>query len=123
MTIYTLDARGTAGAGGRTVPDASVALGNLSMAGETGEEGLEVLATETGGLPLRHTDNFAAAMASVATDTSTYYVLAYSPEQQVFDGHYRAIQIKTSWKGLTVRARRGYVASPLPRPKPVRTGG
>ena len=123
VTIYTLDARGTAGAGGRTVPDASVALGNLSMAGETGEEGLEVLATATGGLPLRHTDNFAAAMASVAADTSTYYVLAYSPEQQVFDGRYRTIQIKTSWKGLAVRARRGYVATPLPRPKPVRTGG
>jgi len=122
VTIYTLDARGTAGAGGRTVPDASVALGNLSMAGETGEEGLEVLATATGGLPLRHTDNFAAAMASVAADTSTYYVLAYSPEQQVFDGRYRTIQIKTSWKGLAVRARRGYVATPLPRPKPVRTG-
>ena len=32
-------------------------------------------------------------------------------------------QLRTTWKGLSVRARRGYVATPLPRPKPVRTGG
>ena len=82
-----------------------------------------MLAAETGGLPLRHTDNFAAAMASVAADTSTYYVLAYSPENSVLDGRYRTIQLRTTWKGLSVRARRGYVATPLPRPKPVRTGG
>jgi VWFA-related protein len=93
------------------------------MAGDTGEEGLDVLANATGGLPLRHTDNFAGAMASVAADTSTYYVLAYAPENAVFDGRYRAIELKTLWKGLSVRARRGYVATPLPRPRPVRTGG
>jgi VWFA-related protein len=123
VTIYTLDARGTSGAGGRTVADASVALGNLSMSGETGEEGLDILATATGGLALRHTDNFPAAMSAVAADTSTYYVLAYSPENAVLDGSYRAILVKTSWKGLSVRARRGYVATPLPRQRPVRTGG
>ena len=33
------------------------------------------------------------------------------------------IEIKTTWKGLTIRARRGYVATPLPRPRPVNTGG
>jgi VWFA-related protein len=123
VTIYTLDARGTSGTGGRTVPDASVALGNLSMSGETGEEGLDILANATGGLPLRHTDNFAGAMASIAADTSTYYVLAYSPENAVLDGGYRKIEVRTSWKGLSVRARRGYVATPLPHPRPVRTGG
>ena len=123
VTIYTLDARGTAGTAARTMADASVSLGSLSMAGDSAEEGLDMLAAETGGLPLRHTDNFAGAMASVAEDTSTYYVLAYSPENSVLDGRYRTIQLRTTWKGLSVRARRGYVATPLPRPKPVRTGG
>ncbi len=122
VTIYTLDARGTTRTAGRTIADASVALGSLSMVGDTGEEGLDVLATATGGLPLRHTDNFAGAMASIAEDTSTYYVLAYSPENAAADGRYRAIELKTSWKGLRVRARRGYVATPLPGPKAVRTG-
>jgi VWFA-related protein len=123
VTIYPLAARGTAGTGGRTLAAASVALGNLSMSGETGEEGLDTLAKATGGLPLRHTDNFAAAMASIASDTSTYYVLAYSTDNTVLDGRYRPIEVKTSWKGLTVRARRGYVATPLPRPRAIRTGG
>jgi VWFA-related protein len=123
VTIYTLDARGTSGTGGRTIADASVSLGSLSMDGDSAEEGLDILASETGGLPLRHTDDFAAAMASVADDTSTYYVLAYSPDNAVLDGRYRTIQLRTTWKGLSVRARRGYVATPLPRPKSVRIGG
>jgi VWFA-related protein len=123
VTIYTLDARGTTGTGGRTLADASVALGSLSMVGDTGEEGLNILATDTGGLPLRNTDNFASAMESVAKDTSTYYVLAYAAENAAPDGRYRLIELKTSWKGLSVRARRGYVATPLPPSKPLRTGG
>jgi VWFA-related protein len=120
VTIYTLDARGTSGTGGRTVADASVTLGGLSMAGDSAEDGLDLLATVTGGLPLRHTDNFVGAMTAVAEDTSTYYVLAYAPENTVLDGRYRSIKVKTSWKGLSVRARGGYVATPLPRPKALR---
>jgi hypothetical protein len=53
-------------------------------------------------------------------DTSSYYVLAYSPENSVLDGKYRRILLKTKWSGLQVRARRGYVASPLPANKQLR---
>ena len=76
VAIYTVDARGMSGTGGRTLADASVALGSLSMAGDSAEDGLDILATETGGLALRHTDDLAGAMTTVASDTSTYYVLA-----------------------------------------------
>jgi VWFA-related protein len=117
VTIYSIDARGTAGAGTRTVPDATVSIGSLSLDGDSAESGLDVLAAETGGRSFRHMDDLTAVMASVAEDTSTYYVLAYSPDNPVLDGRFRKIALKTSWKGLTIRARRGYVATPLPPPK------
>ena len=86
------------------------------------EEGLNLLATETGGLPIRHTDDLASALNTVASDTSTYYVLAYSSDNTTLDGRYRKIDLRTTWKGLSIRARRGYVATPLPTPRQLRSG-
>ena len=121
ITLYTLNARGTQAAGGRILPDASVPRGTISTLGDTSEEGLDALAAETGGLAFRRTDNFEGALASIAADTSTYYVLAYSPENTTLDGTFRRIALQSKWKGLTLRARRGYVATPLPPPRAIRT--
>ena len=60
-------------------------------------------------------------LTQLAADTSTYYVLAYSPENTTLDGKFRRITLKVKWEGLSVRARRGYVASPLPPAKQLRT--
>jgi len=122
VTIYTVNARGTRGAGGRIMPDASVSMGSLSLHGDSSEEGLDILAGQTGGVAYRHRDDVTAELKEVASDTSTYYVLAYSPENSVLDNKFRKIELKTKWAGLTVRARRGYVASPLPPPKQTRSG-
>jgi VWFA-related protein len=121
ITVYALNVRGTVGAGGRIVADASIPRGSLSTQGDTSEEGLDVLAAETGGMSIRHTDNFGGALGSIAQDTSTYYVLAYVPANATLDGKFRRIELKTKWKGLEVRARRGYTATPLPAPKGIRT--
>ena len=102
------------------MPDASVSRGTFSLHGDTSEEGLDILAGQTGGVAYRHSDDLSAELKLVASDTSTYYVLAYSPENTVLDGKFRKIELKTKWAGLTVRARRGYVASPLPPPKQLR---
>ena len=121
VTIYAIDARGTSARSGvSAASDPSVQGAGLTGFGDTSDEPLDVLASETGGMTLRHRDDFAGALADVATDTSTYYVLAYSPENGVLDGKYRHITLKTKWAGLEVRARRGYVASPLPATRQLR---
>ena len=120
VTIYAIDARGTgARSGVSAAADPSLRGAGISGSGDTGDEALDILAAETGGMTVRQRDNFRAALDDVATDTSTYYVLAYSPETAL-DGKYRRIVLKTKWAGLTVRARRGYVASPLPASKGLR---
>ena len=121
VTIYAIDARGTAARSGvSAAADPSVQGAGLSGFGDTSDEPLDILASETGGMTVRRRDDFAKALADVATDTSTYYVLAYSPENGVLDGKYRHITLKTKWAGLEVRARRGYVASPLPATRQLR---
>jgi VWFA-related protein len=123
IAIYTVNATGTAGVGGRILADASAERGTLSMFGDSSQEGLDVLAAETGAVAFRNSDNFVSALAAMASDTSTYYVLAYSPANQELDGKFRRIELKTKWAGVTIRARRGYVASPLPPRRGVRSGG
>jgi VWFA-related protein len=121
ITIYSIDVRGTAATGGVTSGDASLQSNGPTGYADTTDEGLDTLAVETGGMTVRHTDDYLRALSQVAADTSTYYVLAYAPENTVLDGKFRHISLKVKWEGLTVRARRGYVASPLPPAKQIRT--
>ena len=122
VTIYCLDARGTSARGGvAPAADPTVHGGGLSGTGDTSDEALDILAAETGGLTIRWRDDFRRAFADVGTDTSTYYVLAYTPENPALDGKYRRITLTAKGGGVTIRARRGYVASPLPPPRLIRT--
>jgi VWFA-related protein len=118
ITIYSINARGAENVGGRDFSDVTATGPGASRFGNTSEEGLDILAAETGGISIRRQDNFAAALNAVADDTSMYYVLGYSPTNPTLDGTFRRIQLKANWKGVTVRARRGYVATPLPPKQP-----
>lgn len=134
VTIYCLDARGAAVRGG-TAPAADPAVhgAGLSGIGDTSDEALDVLAALTGGLTIRRRDDFRGALADIGGDTSTYYVLAYTPQNPALDGKYRRITLtlkpagpparlsRFGEAGVTLRARRGYVASPLPPPRGIRT--
>jgi VWFA-related protein len=54
------------------------------------------------------------AFAAIAAELRTQYLLGYYPTNRVHDGAYRKIQVKTSRKDISIRARPGYRA---------RTGG
>jgi len=121
VTIYSVDARGTAASGAVSSGDPTLPNTGVSGFGDTSDEGLDTLSVETGGLTFRHTDDFGNVLTQLGADTSTYYVLAYSPENATLDGKFRRITLKVKWEGLTVRARHGYIASPLPPAKQLRT--
>ena len=89
----------------------------------TVEEGPNTLSFDTGGYVIRSTNDFKGALKEIAADTSTYYVLGYTPANAVFDGKFRSISVKVKKPGVTVRARKGYVATapsspPAPDAKP-----
>lgn len=89
--IYAVDTRGIEGA-----PD----------------HGLNSLAVDTGGLVLFNLNNIGTALDEIAADTNTYYVIGYQPTNTRLDGTYRAIDVRVQRPGLTVRARKGYLALP-----------
>ena len=69
---------------------------------------------------VRNVDDVARAFGLVARDTSTYYVIGYQPTNRAMDGKVRKIEVRASTSGLKVRARKGYVASPLPPAKAIK---
>ena len=112
VTIYSIDGRGAVSASGTS--DAVSPGAGRSTHFDSGEEGPAILADGTGGLVVRNLDDMTRAFSIIARDTSTYYVLGYSPTNSNMNGKFRKIEVKTTINGATVRARKGYMATALP---------
>ena len=77
-----------------------------------GDKVLEQLAEATGGrafFPYKMKD-ITRAFTSIEDELRSQYVVSYRPADFEADGRYRAIEITTPKKDLTVRARQGYYA-------------
>lgn len=121
-TFYTIFGRGSDGVGGRTT-DVVTAEPSTVTTHDTAEDGAEILAAGTGGFVVRNLNDVSRALGLVARDTSTYYVMGYQPDNTVMDGKVRRIEVRPKITELRVRARKGYVASPLPQMQNVKIGG
>jgi VWFA-related protein len=90
------------------------------------QDSLRSLADETNGFAAVNSNDFASVFARIVRDNSSYYLLAYYPSSDRRDGRFHRIQVRVSRPGLTVRARRGYVAprgnQPPPKPPAVGAG-
>jgi VWFA-related protein len=70
---------------------------------------LLTLADNTDGIAVGSND-MAADLRRITDDVSAYYVLSYYSTNQAQDGRYRRIEVKVRGDGVSVKARRGYVA-------------
>lgn len=79
------------------------------------QDGLFVLANDTGGELFRNYNDFGTAMGEMLQRSSVTYLLTYQPKDLIADGGYRNIEIKLKGKrkGVRVVHRPGYYA-PVP---------
>lgn len=122
--IYAIDVRGLNRGGGNFLdaPAPDDRAGGPARF-DLGADGPNSLAVDTGGLMIRNENNLVRALSRVADDASRYYILGYQPKDLVLDGQYRAIDVRVSRPGLTVRARKGYLALPASQlliPQPIK---
>jgi Ca-activated chloride channel family protein len=75
-------------------------------------KGLRELALQTGGsfVELKGGDNLRAALQRVADELHNQYLLGFSLD--ALDGREHRLEVRAKRRGVTVRARRNYVASP-----------
>lgn len=107
--FYTIDTRGL-NRGSDTLTQSQAADSDVGVRFDTQADGTNSLAVDTGGMAIRNENNLDRALATVARDTGTYYVLGYRPLNGAADGRYRRVEVKVRGDGMIVRARRGYVA-------------
>jgi hypothetical protein len=81
----------------------------------TSQDSLRTLSEETGGFASVTSNDFGTAFQRIVDANSSYYVLGYYAANVKRDGRYRKIAVRLSRPGLTVNARKGYMA---PRGKP-----
>jgi VWFA-related protein len=122
IAVYPVDARGLVGGysvpseagsglrggfGGMTAPQLNPELNGVTDSHGTMDE----LANRTGGRAFYHRNDLDTAVLSSVEDGSTYYTLAYYPENKDWNGKFRKIRIKTNRAGVMLRHRLGYFAS------------
>ena len=98
------------------------AIDTRGLAGEPADT-INSLAVDTGGRVIFNTNNIGDALDEIAADTNVYYVLGYQPANLRYDGKYREIEVRVKRPGVTVRARKGYLALPPSKmlmPQPVK---
>jgi len=119
VSIYAIDPRGLAVPGselieasGGVVDDPNLGLGIQSAMNELrlSQDSLRELADETGGFAAVNRNNVDEAFDRIVQESSSYYVLGYVPANDRRDGRFRKIDVRITRPGVTVRARRGYVA-------------
>jgi Ca-activated chloride channel family protein len=97
-----------------------VGLGGVAGISLKGEHLLTQLASETGGRAWfpRDERQLALAYSTIASEVRHRYLLAYTPQNQVRDGQWRAITVNVHQPDLKVRARKGYNAPVAPPVRP-----
>ena len=74
------------------------------------QDSLRVFSEETGGLAFVGSNDLAGAFRQIVRDNSAYYILGYYASNDRRDGKFRDIEVRVTRPGLTVRARKGYMA-------------
>jgi VWFA-related protein len=95
-----------------TLNDNNVAVYPIDLVPEgtqhTLTDGMNQLASDTGGRYFFNFTNFITPLKQVAQENSGYYLLSYSTERPTGQSGYQEVQVKTANPEFKVRARKGY---------------
>ena len=119
VAIYGVDPRGL-GASFDNISDiqsfpddTSLGLDSSALFNEVrlAQDSLRTMSDETGGFAVVNRNDFDTAFQRIVDDNSSYYMLGYYSSNDRRDGRFRKIEVRLKNRsGLTVRARKGYVA-------------
>lgn len=73
-------------------------------------EALETIALDTGGRYFGNRNDLDNAIQSAMHESSSFYMLGYSPSNKKWDRKFREIKVQVNRPGVQVRYRRGYFA-------------
>jgi hypothetical protein len=126
VAVYAIDARGLVGFsafdpqnsgvdqfGRSTVANGGrlqTSISNDSDARMSAHATMQEMAEKTGGRAFYNRNDIDGAIRNSIADGSTYYTLAYYPDNKDWNGKFRKIQLKVKRSGVKLRHRLGYFA-------------
>jgi len=118
VAMYFVDTRGLGGMPSFASAEFGPAIDNQDIGAAFGDEfeqsaGAETLASDSGGFSVKNTNDLSRGFDRIASETKSYYLIGYRPNNAKEDGKFRKIEVKVARKDLRLRARKGYFA-PLP---------
>jgi VWFA-related protein len=122
VVIHAIDARGlvvTGPGAADTTPEQTDARREELAATQ---DGLGMLADETGGLFMRNQNDIPRGVERVLEDQQGYYLLGYVPERSTFGSarpRFHKLAVRVNRPDLRVRSRRGFLGRADDAPKPV----
>lgn len=122
VVIYTINATGLQAfgltavdsTGDRTPQQIEEQLTNRRNTAWETQEGLDYLARETGGIPIRNTNDLSGGIKRVLADQRGYYLIGYRPDNSTFDPRtgrraFHKLSLKITRPGnFNVRMRNGF---------------
>jgi VWFA-related protein len=114
VSIYTLDPRGLQSGSedlietGFTLPEQGVGLASTMNEQRLSQDGLRVLAANTGGFASINRNDLDGAFDRIVAENSSYYMLGFYPASDRRDGRFRKLEVRVKRPGLRVRSRSGY---------------
>jgi VWFA-related protein len=88
----------------------ATAISNESAQLQNVHGAMQEMADRTGGRAFYNTNGIDSAIRKSIEDGSTYYTLAYYPENKNWNGKFRKIHVKVNRSGVKLRYRLGYYA-------------
>lgn len=79
---------------------------------DIGDLGLQVLATQTGGLALTTDNDITAMLQRAMNDTKAYYEISFDAAPGEHPDEYHRVNVQVEKSGLIARTRTGYYAQP-----------
>jgi VWFA-related protein len=115
VVIYSIDAKGLdvsylhGDASTPTLPFSADFASSMSMSRNDLQNGLNALASDTGGRYLLNTNDLGNSVAKILEENRTYYALAYYPNTEKELNRYRRISVRIKdHPEYQVRAQKGY---------------
>jgi VWFA-related protein len=111
ITFYTVDARGLESEGvSASNDDPLLARPGVSfLARQDSQEGMMLLARETGGLSLLNSNDLRQGLSRIYQDASAYYSIGVTLSK-LPAASYQDVRVEVNRPGVVVRTRRGYAA-------------
>jgi VWFA-related protein len=113
ITLYTVDPEGTLDSLESDTYWQNFVKGvrKLSQA-HTGNLGLEVLSTQSGGAVFSFNNSITAMLRRCIADARGYYELSFVPRAGTAPNQYHRLEIRIAKRGLTARTWQGYYSEP-----------